>query len=173
MRAADLFRQRLRVKVASLILVILVLGFGVQGVHNIQRDARLIADANLEAARLLATSIATSIENGMLEGRPDIIRRLVGELKRDLKDVLGLDIYRRNGVEAFSDLETVREVRRIGGIGEDMEKRLATLRREPGAPLRHTLFARSVETVSVQETYDAADGARMLTLYQPLRNRRG
>lgn len=172
MRAADLFRQRLRVKVASLILVILVLGFGVQGVHNIQRDARLIADANLEAARLLATSIATSIENGMLEGRPDIIRRLVGELKRDLKDVLGLDIYRRNGVEAFSDLETVREVRRIGGIGEDMEKRLATLRREPGAPLRHTLFARSVETVSVQETYDAADGARMLTLYQPLRNRR-
>jgi hypothetical protein len=34
---------------------------------------------------------------------PDIIRRLVHEMKAQLKEARRLEVYRRNGVEAFSD----------------------------------------------------------------------
>jgi hypothetical protein len=47
--------------------------------------------------RLLGGSILASIENGMLEGRPDIIRQLVHELQAQLKDVRRIEVYRRNG----------------------------------------------------------------------------
>jgi hypothetical protein len=103
---AAMFQRHLQLRVIALIVAILVLGFGVLVILNIQRETEAIVDGNRETARLLAASITKSIENGMLEGRPDIIRRLVQELKKELKDVRVLDVYRYNGVEAFSDLET-------------------------------------------------------------------
>src|SRR3970282_2615093 len=105
-----MFQRHLQLRVIGWMLGILVLGFGVLVSLNIQRETEAMVAGNRETARLLAASITRSIENGMLEGRPDIIRRLVQELKKDLKDVRVLDVYRRNGVEAFSDLETLKEV---------------------------------------------------------------
>ncbi|MGH7810726.1 MAG: hypothetical protein ACREP5_10660, partial [Candidatus Binatia bacterium] len=103
-----MFRRHLQLRVIALIVAILVLGFGVLVILNIQRETEAMVAGNRETARLLAASITKSIENGMLEGRPDIIRRLVQELKKELKDVRVLDVYRHNGVEAFSDLETLK-----------------------------------------------------------------
>ena len=105
-----MFQRHLQLRVIALIVAILVLGFGVLVILNIQREAEVLVAGNRETARLLAGSIYKSIENGMLEGRPDIIRRLVQELKKELKDVRVLDVYRSNGVEAFTDLETLKEV---------------------------------------------------------------
>ncbi|MBI4610862.1 MAG: HAMP domain-containing protein [Candidatus Rokubacteria bacterium] len=170
MALPDLLRHHLRAKVLSLILAILVLGFGVLVILNIRREAELLVAGNQETARLLAGSIHRSIENGMLEGRPDIIRRLVHELKSELKDVRQLDVYRRNGVEAFTDLETVNEVSRLGGIGPDVVARISKMRREPGMRISHPLFTRAVETMVPQEAYEMVDGGRMLTLFRPLRN---
>jgi hypothetical protein len=79
----DLVRRRLRVKVIALIVAILVAGFGILVTANIQREAQALVDAHQETARLLAASILGSIESGMLEARPDVIRRLVGDLKSD------------------------------------------------------------------------------------------
>ena len=173
MALANLFRRHLRVKVISLILAILILGFGVLAIHHIRRDTELIIAGNQETARLLAASILSSIETGMLEGRPDIIRRLVHELKRELKDVRRLDVYRRNGVEAFSDLETVNEVNRFAGLDASLIESISKMRREPGARISDPLFTRAVESVSPQENYETADGARVLTLFRPLRNLQG
>lgn len=173
MALADLFRRHLRVKVISLILAILILGFGVLVILNIRREAQAVVAGNKEAARLLAASIVSSIENGMLEGRPDIIRRLVHELKGELKDVRRLEVYRRNGVEAFTDLETVNEVNRIAGLDAGLIERISKMRREPGARISHPLFTRAVETISAQETYEAVNGGRLLTLFRPLRNLQG
>ena len=106
----------------------------------------------------------------MLEGRPDIIRRLLQEMKTDLQDVHGLDVYRRNGVEAFTDLETVKELEIAGYIQPDLVERISKMSREPGIRISHPLFNRAVETVEPQEAYEMADGARFLTLFQPLRN---
>jgi hypothetical protein len=108
-------RRRLRVKVIALIVAILVVGFGILVTVNIQREAQVLVDAHQETARLLAASILGSIESGMLEARPDVIRRLVGDLKGELKEVRRLDVYRANGVEAFADLDTLTKVDRGPG----------------------------------------------------------
>jgi len=163
-------RHSLASKVTMLIVAILIAGFGALLVLNIRREAEVRIDKNRETARLLATSITVSIENGMLEGRPDIIRRLVREMKTDLQDVRRLDVYRRNGVEAFTDLETVNEVNRIAGLEADLIARISKMRREPGARLSHPLFSRAVETVEPQETHETTESGRLLTLFYPLRN---
>jgi hypothetical protein len=51
-----------------------------------------------------------TIEIGMLRVRPDIVRRLIQQLKTELTDVQRIGVYRRNGVEAFADPETLGEV---------------------------------------------------------------
>ena len=162
-----MFQRHLQLRVIALIVAILVLGFGVLVILNIQREAEVLVAGNRETARLLAGSIYKSIENGMLEGRPDIIRRLVQELKKELKDVRALDVYRHNGVEAFSDLETLKEV----NIDAALVERISKMRREPGKKIRDPLFARAVETLTPQETYEATNDGRMLTLFRPLENR--
>src|SRR2546427_10479876 len=172
MAFAAMFRRRLRLKVISLILAILVLGFGALVILNIKREAEVLVADNLTTARLLAVSIKSSIDNGMLEARPDIIRRLVQELKTELKDVRHLEVYRRNGVEAFSDLETLDEVHTTMGLDPSLYESISKMRREPGARMNGPLFTRAVETVEPQERYEEVDGGRLLTLLQPLRNRK-
>ena len=80
-------RHSLAVKVAVLIVGILIAGFGTLLLLSVQRDSQIQIAKHMEGARLLATSMMTIIENGMLEGRPDIIRRLVREMKSELKEV--------------------------------------------------------------------------------------
>jgi class 3 adenylate cyclase/HAMP domain-containing protein len=163
-------RERLRVKVIVLIVAILVVGIGVALAVSLRYEARTLVARHREAARLLAGSIATAIETGMLEGRPDITRQLVRELKAELTDVRRIDVYRRNGVEAFTDLETVNEVNRIAGLETGIIDRIVRMRREPGQRLDHPLFARAVQTVEPQEVEEPVDGSRALTLFRPLRN---
>ncbi len=152
MALMQMFQRHLQVKVIALILAILVLGFGVLVILNIQREAEVLVAGNRETARLLTASITTSIENGMLEGHPDIILRLVQELKKELKDVRVLDVYRRNGVEAFSDLKTVEEIDAGGILGAGLVERLTKMHREPGKTISDPLFTRAVETLAPQET---------------------
>jgi hypothetical protein len=127
------FREHLRFKVGALIIAILVLGFGVLMILNIRREAQTLIASHRETTRLLGGSILTSIENGMLEGRPDIVRQLVRQLRTELRDVRRIDVYRRNGVEAFADLDTVNEVNRIAGLETALVERITKLKREPGS----------------------------------------
>lgn len=166
----DPFRRRLRVKVISLIVGILGLGFGGLVFLNVRQEARALVASHREAARLLAGSIVSSIENGMLEGRPDIVRRLMSELRSELGDVRQLDVYRPNGVEAFADLDTVNRVSRLGGLDPGVAARIAGMRREPGAHIDHPLFAHAARTVAPQEMLEAVGDRRALTLFWPLRN---
>lgn len=167
-----MFQQNLRLKVIALTLAILILGFGVLVILNIRRAADAMVAGNRETAQLLTASITTSINNGMLEGRPDIILRLVQELKKELKDVRVLDVYRRNGVEAFSDLKTVEEIDAGGNLGAALVERLTKMHREPGKTISDPLFARAVETVAPQETYETTGAGRALTFFRPLENRK-
>lgn len=153
-----------------MVVAILVAGFGSLVVLNIRQEARDRVEKNRDAARLFATSLMTSIENGMLEGRPDIIRRLVQEMESEVKDVRVLEVYRRNGVEAFSDLETVNELEFAGYIQPELAERISKMARQPGARISNSAFTRAVETVAPQEAYEKLPNGRVLTLYQPLRN---
>jgi class 3 adenylate cyclase/HAMP domain-containing protein len=163
-------RRHLRFKVAALIVAILILGFGVLVILNIRRESETLIVIHREAARLLGSSILTSIENGMLEGRPDSTRMLVQELKTELKDLRQLAVYRRNGVEAFTDLETVNEVNRNAGLEPGMIERISKMQRAPGERVSHPLFERAVQTVQPQEVEETVNGGMVLTLFRPLRN---
>jgi class 3 adenylate cyclase/HAMP domain-containing protein len=165
-----LLRERLRAKVLALVVGILVLGFGLLLLLNLGRERAALEERHRETARLLAASILTAVENGMLEARPDIIRRLVQELRGRLRDVRRIDVYRRNGVEAFTDLETVEAVNAYAGLEPDLIQRIARLRREPGQRIDHPLFRRAVETVQPQDVTELIEGARVLTFFGPLRN---
>ena len=145
MALMQMFQRHLQVKVIALVLAILILGFGVLVILNIQREAEVLVAGNRETARLLTASITTSIENGMLQGHPDIILRLVQELKKELKDVRVLDVYRRNGVEAFSDLKTVEEIKAGGMLDAWLVERLTKMHRDPGKTINDPLFTRTVE----------------------------
>jgi class 3 adenylate cyclase/HAMP domain-containing protein len=166
MALLTMFQRYLQLKVVALVVAILILGFGGLVILNIQRESEALVAGNRETARLLAAAIHRSIENGMLEGRPDIIRRLVQELKKELKDVRVLEVYRHNGVEAFSDLETLKEI----SLDSALVERISKMRREPGKKISDPLFARAVETLTPQETYEATTDGRVLTLYRPLEN---
>lgn len=168
-RLASLAKS-LSFKVTALIAAIVLAGFGALSVLNIQRETDLLIAKHQETAWLLAVSLVTAIENGMLEGRPDIIRRFVQEIKSDLKEVRRLEVYRRNGIEAFSDLETVRELEFAGYIQPDLAERIAKMQRKPGVRIQHPLFSRAVETAQSQHTYEALPEGRLLTLFRPLPN---
>ncbi len=163
-------RGSLSVKVTLLIVTILIAGLGTLLLLNIQQEKQDRIDKHRQTARLFASSIMASIENGMLEGRPDIIRRLVQELKSHLKEVQFLEVYRRNGIEAFSDLETAKELEFAGYIHADLVERISKMARQPGARLTHPLFTRAVETAQPQEVEETMDGRRVLTFFRPLRN---
>jgi class 3 adenylate cyclase len=167
-----LFGQNLRLKVGALIVAILIVGFGALMIVNLQRETRTLIAVHRETARLLGGSILASIENGMLQGRPDIIRQLVQNLSTELKDVRRIIVYRRNGVEAFTDLETVNEVNRIAGLEQDVIDRISRLKRDPGERLSSPVFQRAVQTLEAQEVEEPLNGTRVLTLFRPLRNLR-
>jgi len=151
----NVWRQSLSMKIALLIAIILIAGFGVLLILNIRQETRDRIEKNRETARMLAASISASVQNGMIDGRPDIIRRLVNDLKSELKDVRHLEIYRRNGVEAFSDLETVKELEMTGYIDSNLVERISKMSRQPGARITQPYFTRAVQTAEPQEIYES------------------
>jgi class 3 adenylate cyclase len=170
-RCGDFFRQQLQIKVISLIVLILILGFGTLVILNIQRESNALIAKNRETTRLLAAAIVESIENGMLEARPDIIRALVQDLKTTLKGIKQLDVFRRNGIEAFSDLTTFEAVDASYGLDKSVRERIIKMQREPGKMLDHPLFTQAVATLQPQEYIETGAAGRLYTFFYPLENR--
>ncbi len=104
-----MLRLRLTAKITVLIVVVLIIGFGASTVLTIQRESDLLVEQSKMAARRLTATVVASIETAMLQERPDITRGLIQDLKSS-SPVEGLTVFRRNGVEAFTDLETLRQV---------------------------------------------------------------
>jgi class 3 adenylate cyclase len=171
MAIIDVFRRRLQAKVISLIVAILILGFGVLVSLNIQRESKVLIAKNRETSRLLAASIVGSIANGMLEARPDIIHVLVQDLKAELKDIKHLDVFRRNGVEVFSDLSTFEDVDLFYDLDQSVRERIIKMQRTPGKTLNHPLFTKAVTILQPQAYFEPADTGRLHTFFYPLENR--
>lgn len=167
----NFFRRRLQVKMISIIAAILLLGFGVLVILNIERESTAMIAQNRKTSDLLASAIVESIANGMLEARPDIIRLLVQELKTTLTDIKQLDVFRLNGVEAFSDLSTFEEVDLIYDLDPFVRERIVKMQRNPGQTLKNPLFTQAVETLQPQAYIEQVDGTRFYTSFYPLKNR--
>jgi class 3 adenylate cyclase len=165
-----MLRHKLAFKVTVLMVGILIAGFGFLLALNIRQETEALVAKNQETASLLAQSVTETIEVGMLRVRPDIVRRLLQQLKTELKGVQRISVYRRNGVEAFADLETLQEVNRKVHLDPELVRSISAMVRDPGAPIKNPLFRRAVESMLPQQIYETMDGARVLTLFQPLRN---
>ena len=169
MLSPAVFRSRLAAKIAVLIVVVLIVGFGGSTLWAIQREKDLLIEqAKISARRVTATLIA-SIEGAMLQERPDVTRTVIQELKAN-SPVEEFSIHRRNGVEAFTDLETAMAVDKSAGLSKEVLDNIKKMARQPGAAMTGPLFTRAVETVQLQESLDRRAGATYFTLHQPIAN---
>jgi class 3 adenylate cyclase/HAMP domain-containing protein len=163
------FRLRLTTKITMLIVVVLIIGFGASTILTIKRESELLVEQSKESARRLVATVVASIETAMLQERPDITRGLIQDLKSS-SPVEGLTIYRRNGVEAFTDLATLQEVSKEAELPKDVVASIEKMRRDPGLAMTGPLFQRAVETLKTQEALETRDGVTLFVLDQPIAN---
>jgi class 3 adenylate cyclase/HAMP domain-containing protein len=166
-----MFRSRLAVKILFLIVTVLIAGFGASAVWTIRHEANLLLEQNKQTARQLTASLVASIESAMLQERPDVTRAMIQEL-RGTSLVKGLDIFRRNGVEAFADLATLQEVSRNapGELAPQVLANITKMRREPGRTADSPLFERAVATLRTEEAVETLNGVASFTVYHPIPN---
>ncbi|PYM28345.1 MAG: hypothetical protein DMD78_00310 [Candidatus Rokuibacteriota bacterium] len=162
-------RASLAVKISVLIVVVLILGFGVSTISTIRRESDLLVEQSKTSARRLTATLVASIEGAMLQERPDVTRVVVQELKTSTP-VEGLAIFRRNGVEAFTDLTTAMEVNKNAGLAKDVMENIKKMARAPGEKASSPEFTRALETLKTQETLETRDGATYFTLHHPIVN---
>ena len=171
-----MFRPRLALKITVLIVAVLIVGFGASTIVTIQRESEALIEQNKRAIRRLAQAVVASIEAAMVQERPDVTRSLVQEL-RELRAQDGaspleaLMIYRRNGVEAFTDLTTAAEVARTAGLSDEVMKNISKMQRSPGTTMTGPLFTRAVETLQTQESLEVEKGVSLFTLHHPIINK--
>ncbi len=121
-----LLKNSLQAKILVLVLILLGLGFGITAYITIESERRILLDQMTERAEILAGTLHKSIRSNMLEGRPDIARGLIRELKRQ-PGVKALQVFRDDGTEAFTDLRTLIKVQKKKGLLDS--KVVKTIRR--------------------------------------------
>ncbi|HEV8474895.1 MAG TPA: adenylate/guanylate cyclase domain-containing protein [Methylomirabilota bacterium] len=164
-----MLRSPLALKIGLLIVVVLIVGFGLSTILTIRREADLLVEQNKIAARRLTATLVASIEGAMLQERPDVTRTVIQEL-RENSPVDAFGVYRRTGVEAFTDLSTAMEVDRNAGLAPEVMKNIRKMARPPGKPLEGLLFQHALDTITRQEALESRDGVRYFTLLTPIRN---
>jgi class 3 adenylate cyclase len=162
-------RLQLTTKITLLIVIVLIIGFGASTVLTIQRESDLLVEQSKMGARRLIATVVASIETAMLQERPDITRGLIQDL-RSSSPVEGITVYRRNGVEAFTDLETLRQVTHEAELPKEVIASIEKMRREPGRIITSPLFTRAVDTMQPQESLDVENGVPLFMLHQPIPN---
>ncbi|HKZ07112.1 MAG TPA: adenylate/guanylate cyclase domain-containing protein [Methylomirabilota bacterium] len=163
-------RIPLTTKIGLVIVAVLIIGFGASTILTIQQESALLVDQNKQAARRLTEAIIASIESAMVQERPDITRMLISDLKSS-PAVSGLGIYRRNGVEAFTDLATLNEVEKNAGLSKEVFDSIAKMERPAGPSMAgRPMFQAAVETLQAQEVLEQRDGDTLFTVVRPVLN---
>ncbi len=159
----------LAVKITILIAVVLVAGFGISTILTIQRGSDLLVEQSKVSARRLTAVLTANIEAAMLQERPDIARMQIMEMQKNTP-VEGLTVYRHNGVEAFTDTDTLRQVAKEADLPKGVMASIEKMARPAGPPMTGPLFQRAVDTLQTQESIDSVNGQMLFTLHQPVAN---
>src|SRR3989449_6128883 len=172
-----MFRSRLAIKITLLIVAVMIVGFGVSTIVTIQRESAALVEQNKQGLRRLTQAVVASVEAAMLQERPDVTRSLIQELRElrtarasESSTLEDLTIYRRNGIEAFTDLATAKEVARTAGLSDEVLKNIKKMQRAPGTAMSGPLFTRAVETLKTQESLEVENGVSLFTLHHPILN---
>jgi len=84
--------------------------------------------------------------------------------------VEGLTVYRRDGIEAFTDTATMKQVAEEAGLPKDVMASIEKMAHPAGPPVTGPLFQRAVDTLQTQESIDKVNGQMLFTLHQPVAN---
>ena len=162
-------KMRLAFKILLLIVAVLVAGFGASTVLTIQREKDLLVEQSKISARRVTATLVASIEAAMLQERPDVTRMVLAELKAAPVEQFG--IYRRNGVEAFTDLATATQVDKDAGLRPEVMENIRKMVRPAGPPMSGPAFQRALETIATQESLEERPEGTFFTLHHPIPNR--
>ncbi len=160
--------MRLAFKILLLIVAVLVAGFGASTVLSIQREKDLLVEQSKISARRVTATLVASVEAAMLQERPDVTRMVLAELKAAPVEQFG--IYRRNGVEAFTDLATATQVDKDAGLRPEVMENIRRMVRAPGPPMSGPAFQRALDTIVTQESLEEGPGGTFFTLHHPIPN---
>ncbi len=151
----------LEAKILLSIGATLLLGFGVLLALNIRHGTQESVRQGMEKSTLLAAAVIKSIQNNMVQGRADIARRLVEDLKT-IPNLTDLHIYRQDGTLAFQDMETLHQVEALQDRQRDKGTLAALKVIEAGIRTFHPHFERPTWTA------DPAQIAQVVRTGQPL-----
>lgn len=105
----DMEVKRLNFKILGPVSLILVVGFGAFSLLLWGQEHADTLRAVEESSRQLTFILAKSVQHLMVQGRADIVRQLIEECRK-LPEIEALALYRRNGLPAFHDLDTLHTV---------------------------------------------------------------
>lgn len=167
-----MLRNNLDVKILSVVMVALFIGFGAITIIQIDKESKDMLEQNQIKVNLLATSIEKSIQNYMMEGRVDLIRRLLADIKNS-KEVERLEIIKRDGLLAFTDFTTIEKVQKKREEFKFVKERERPVNfLDGGDPFLSYYFKGIFETGKNISYYERDEGRELLTLLQPLINQR-
>ncbi|MFQ5900992.1 MAG: HAMP domain-containing protein, partial [Thermodesulfobacteriota bacterium] len=111
----EFFKKSIKIKIVSLIFVILMLGGGSMLFFTLQKVENALIDEHMSAADFAGEIVKRSIQNIMITGNAPLAGQLMDELKR-IEGIKKIHIMRLDGTEAFRDLKTLNDVnKRLGG----------------------------------------------------------
>jgi class 3 adenylate cyclase/HAMP domain-containing protein len=164
-----MLRSRLTAKITLVIVAILIAGFGAATIWSIRVQSQTLLEQSKLAARRQTETIVASIEGAMLQERPDVTRSVLQELQ-GASAVSGLTVYRANGVEAFTDLATLRQVARNAELSKEVMANIERMQRPPGSANTSPSFRQAVQTLETQDAIETQNGIPYYVVHQPVEN---
>lgn len=177
-----MFKQRLEAKILGLVVASLLIGFIIEFSFNYITDSRDVFRNNSERGRTLADVITRAIEDYMLEGRADVARRLITNLG-NVRGVELLQVIRRDGTYAFTDLSTLNTVLKKTENKSDTGVSMDALKKEKDelqvsgqqaavvadiAATQH--FKQALQTGEEVVFEEVQKGKDLMTLLRPMKN---
>jgi PAS domain S-box-containing protein len=176
--ARVMLKKSLHSRILILIAGFISIGVAVSVYLTLKHEEREHLEEKLRASRIMSQPILKAIYDDMLEERADLARHLVSAMGK-VEGVEGVYIVRGNGVEeAFKDLKTIAEVKRVYGkvrpewldAHPDEEENHA---RGVATPEFKMAFDALTRNAALAETHfiDRSSGRPVFTYLQPIENR--
>ena len=164
------FKSRLEMKLFSIIIVI-VAGFAALIFLTIQKETDDLLKKTKEQASFLSSSVITSLQKDMMEGRADMARWLIEDLKT-MKGVERLQIIRTDSTEAFQDLRTIRDVEKRTAIKKEWLENHPDRANPIAKGIDNPLFKDTLKkgTTEAVEYNERVEGKEVFTYLKPIAN---
>ncbi|TNE45169.1 MAG: serine/threonine protein kinase [Deltaproteobacteria bacterium] len=93
------------VALVASVLLLMAVSFGAVLMYNMEQQSQSLRRLDRKSAIQQASTLERAIRSNMLEGRADIVRALVGKLRKD-RSIEAIEVVRPDRSLAYSDLRT-------------------------------------------------------------------